>query len=192
MTHPKIIGVHGPLNGGKDTVANYIIAMDKTISGPPKWRRYAFAKPIKDACKVLFDFTQDQLEDRFLKETIVEFWGFSPRKAMQLLGTEYGRDMLRKDIWIKRAELEVKNNHSEGLGTIITDVRFQNEADWIRAQPNASLIYLEVPNLVRDEKYQHASEAGISRADNDTVIINDKSLGINKLYDQIDRVLGIL
>jgi len=187
---PKIIGVHGPLNGGKDTVANYIVAMDKTISGPPRWRRYAFAKPIKEACKIIFGFSQEQIEDRILKESPDQFWGFAPRRAMQLLGTEYGRDMMDKQIWIKRAELEIKKNAEENVGTIITDVRFQNEADWLRSQPNAMLIYLKVPNLVRDEKYNHESEAGISEADTDFVIVNDKSLGINNLYSQIDEILN--
>jgi len=183
-----LIGIHGPLNGGKDTVANYIINMCKTISGPPRYKRYSFAKPLKEACKIMFGFSDQQIEDRVLKEAIDPFWGFSPRKAMQLLGTEYGRNMLRKDIWIRRAALEVEQNTILGIGTIITDVRFQNEADWLRAQPNSMLIYIEVPGLIRDDKYQHESEDGISRCETDSVIINDKSLGLKNLYDQIDRI----
>lgn len=182
-TFPEVIGVHGPLNGGKDTVGNYIMAACKH-----SFIRYAFAKPIKEACKVMFGFTHQQMEDRILKEQVDEFWGFSPRKAMQLLGTEYGRGLLREDIWIKRAELEVKENLRSNITTIITDVRFQNEADWIRAQPNMMLIYLQVPNLKRDEKYQHSSENGIDLLESDKVIINDKSLGINNLYNQIDQI----
>jgi len=181
-----IIGIHGPLNGGKDTVANYLYT--KYLHTAIEYKRYAFAKPIKDACQVMFGFTDRQLEDRALKEAVDPYWGFTPRRAMQLLGTEYGRDMMDKDVWIKRAELEVKNNIDlQGVGTIITDVRFQNEADWLRAQPSAHLIYLIVPGLEKDEKYNHASEAGITRADTDIVIINDKSHGLQCLYDQLDK-----
>lgn len=199
MKLPTLIGVHGPLNGGKDTVASYIIEKFGIRRWAPgnrdnrfesKYRRYAFAKPIKEACKVLFGFTQEQLEDRVLKETEDEFWGFTPRKAMQKLGTEYGRDMMRKDIWIRRAEMEIANNLKAGYHTIITDVRFENEAEWLRAQPNVMLIYLKVPNLIRDEKYQHASEAGISEAESDVVIFNDKSLGINNLHAKIDAIFN--
>jgi hypothetical protein len=193
----KLIGIHGPLNGGKDTVANYIVHMFKAISLPPRYRTYAFARPLKEACKIMFGFTQEQMEDRILKETVDPFWGFTPRRAMQLLGTEYGRDMLRKDCWIRRAEFEIEKNFADvsesnpnGVKTIITDVRFQNEADWLRAYPDALLVYLEVPGLVKDEKYNHASEAGISREPTDIVIINDKSLGLRSLYDQIDEKLG--
>jgi hypothetical protein len=175
-----IIGIHGPLNGGKDTVANYI----QTLF-PRKYRRYAFAKPLKEACKVMFGFTDLQLEDRKLKEEVDPFWGFTPRKAMQLLGTEYGRNMMRKDVWIKRAEMEHLANQEAGFCTIITDVRFENEAEWLRSLPGAKLIYLTVPNLIKDDRYNHESELGITHADTDVVISNDKSLGLDDLYGKI-------
>lgn len=180
----KLIGIHGPLNGGKDTAANYLQAKFPDMLG-----RYAFAQPIKQACGVLFGFTKDQLEDRVLKEEVDKFWGFSPRKAMQLLGTEYGRDMLRKDVWIRRGEMEYLKNLKLGKGTVITDVRFPNEAEWLRTMPNSIIIYLEVPSLVKDERYQHASEAGIEYDPNfDFKIINDKSAGLNAFFRQLDTI----
>ena len=179
-----LIGIHGPLNGGKDTAANYIQACF-----PEKFGRYAFALPIKQAIAVMFGFSQAQIEDRVQKEAIDPFWGFTPRKAMQLLGTEYGRDMLNDKVWIMRAELEHKKNTEVGRGTIITDVRFENEAEWIRSQPNSMLIYLKVPDLERDEKYNHASESGIKLVESfDKVIVNDKSKGLNSLFNQIDMI----
>lgn len=181
-----LIGIHGPLNGGKDTVANYIQAIF-----PEKFGRYAFASPIKQATTVMFGFSQAQLEDRVQKEAIDPFWGFTPRKAMQLLGTEYGRQMLNDRVWIMRAELEHKKNTSADRGTIITDVRFENEAEWIRSQPNSMLIYLKVPGLERDEKYNHASESGINLVESfDKVIVNDKSKGLNSLFIQIDAIFS--
>lgn len=179
-----IIGIHGPLNGGKDTVATIIQAQH-----PDKFNRYAFARPLKDALKVLLGFTQEQLEDRVLKEQVDSFWGFTPRKAMQLLGTEFGRDMLRKDIWIKRAELEVETNAALGKSTIITDVRFENEAEWLRGRDDAVLIYIVAPDLVKDERYTHASEAGVSRADTDIVLVNDKRQGMQALEAKIAEIM---
>lgn len=179
----KLIGIHGPLNGGKDTAANYIQAKYSGLFG-----RYAFAKPIKEACKIMFGFSDEQLEDRVLKETVDPFWGFTPRRAMQLLGTEYGRDMLRKDVWIRRAEMECQRNLTIDRGTIITDVRFENEAEWLRNQPKAILIYLKAPDIVRDEKYNHASEMGIVQEASDFEVINDKTLGLANLFQQIDKI----
>lgn len=179
-----IIGIHGPLNGGKDTVANIIQAIK-----PDRYNRYAFARPLKEALKVLLGFTQEQLEDRVLKETVDPFWGFSPRKAMQMLGTEFGRDMLRKDIWIKRAEREVDINRSLGRGTIITDVRFENEVEWLRSRDDAVLIYIIAPDVVKDERYTHASEAGVSRADTDIVLVNDKRDGLIALEKKVASIM---
>lgn len=183
-TKIKLIGIHGPLNGGKDTAANYIQA-----KFPEKYGRYAFAEPLKQACMIMFGFSREQLEDRKLKEEVDAFWGFTPRKAMQLLGTEYGRDMMRKDVWIKRAEMEHARNLKIGKGTIITDVRFENEAEWLRSQPDTALIYLVVPGLKKDERYNHASEAGISTAETDKLVVNDKSLGLEHLFGQLDKIL---
>jgi hypothetical protein len=76
-------------------------------------------------------------------------------------------------------------NQEAGFCTIITDVRFENEAEWLRSLPGAKLIYLTVPNLVKDDRYNHESELGISRADTDVVICNDKTLGLDDLYGKI-------
>lgn len=178
-----LIGIHGPLNGGKDTTANYIQA-----KFPGRFNRYAFARPLKMACVEMFGFSRDQLEDQELKKAVDPFWGFSPRYAMQKLGTEYGRGMLRDDIWIKRAEMEFEQNSKSTKGTIITDVRFENEGEWLRKNPGAMLIYLKVPGLAKDEQSQHASEAGITQYPTDFVIINDKSLGVENLHRQIDEI----
>jgi len=179
----KLIGIHGPLDGGKDTTANYLQA-----KYPDRFGRYAFAGPLKQACMIMFGFTKEQMEDRVLKEQDDPRWGFSPRFAMQKLGTEYGRQMLREDVWIRRAELEHYKNLSIHRGTIITDVRFENEAQWIRSQADSLIVYLEVPGLQKDARYAHASEAGITLVvGKDLRIVNDKSLGLDNLFKQIDE-----
>ena len=179
-----IIGIHGPLDGGKDTIARYI------MKKYPNFTNYAMAKPLKEAAQVMFGFSSLQLEDRKLKEEIDPFWGVSPRKVCQLLGTEFGRQMIRDDVWIKRAELQIIKNKELGYKTIITDVRFDNEAEWIRKYPNSLLLYIEAPNLNRDEKYNHASEAGIKfDSQTDIKFVNDKSKGLNWLYQELELLL---
>ena len=179
-----VLGIHGPLDGGKDTIAHYII---KTHPG---FVKYAFAKPLKDAAKVIFNFTDLQLEDRKLKEEVDPYWNVSPRKVCQLLGSEFGRDMIDKNIWIKRAQLQIQKNREQGYKTIITDVRFQNEADWLRTLPNSKLLYLSVPNLNKDEKYQHQSETGFPIDDSiDQFFLNDKSKGLGWLYSELEKII---
>ena len=137
----------------------------------------------------MFGFTDLQLEDRKLKEEVDPFWGFTPRKVMQLLGTEFGRDMLRNDVWIKRAELEVLQNQKQGRSTIVTDVRFENEAAWLRSRDDAVLLVIQSPDIIRDERYLHSSEAGITSAVTDIVIVNDKAEGLQALETKVRDVL---
>jgi len=56
-----IIGLIGNKRVGKDTVADYICEKFQ-------FKKYAFADGVKDTCKVLFNFTDDQLKliKRFL------------------------------------------------------------------------------------------------------------------------------
>lgn len=184
MINPRkttLIGVHGPLESGKDTVAKTIIEMY-----PNLYRQYAFAWPIKEACKIIFGFTDEDMNDRIMKERVHPFWGVTPRKTMQLLGTEYGRGMIREDIWVLRAEAEIQKNAKEGFGTIISDVRFDNEADIIRSR-NGIIIHIDRPTLdTSKENYQHASEGGIKRVDSDYVVDNSGTL-----EDFKDEIMGL-
>jgi Deoxynucleotide monophosphate kinase len=166
-----LIGVHGPLESGKDTVAQVVVEMF-----PNLYRQYAFAWPIKKACQIIFGFTEDDMNDRVMKERVHPFWGVTPRKTMQLLGTEYGRNMIREDIWVLRAQSEIQKNAEQGFGTIISDVRFDNEAQVIRSR-NGVIIHITRPELDTSvDKYQHASEGGIQKLDDDFLINNNGSL----------------
>jgi hypothetical protein len=60
-----------------------------------------------------------------LKEIETEYLGGkSPRQFMQLLGTEFGRDLIHEDLWVNAWKRRVA-----GLDkTVTTDIRFPNEA----------------------------------------------------------------
>jgi len=174
----NLIGITGLINSGKDTIANLVIAWR-----PRQLRRYSFARPLKEGVKAIFGWTDEDIEDRSRKESVDEFWGFSPRKAMQLLGTEYGRNLLRDDLWIKAAERYHIRSQEQSQGTIITDVRFENEAEWIRSQPNSILIHVKDPHRVVPSGPVHPSEAGVKFMEGDSEIENDKTQGIKALED---------
>jgi len=161
----RLIGITGKAGVGKDTFANYLNAC-------VNFERYSFAGPLKDACCLLFGWTRQQIDhDRVFKEAIDPRWGFSPRRAMQLMGTEYGREMLRDDIWVHMAQ--VRLNETAAPGLMITDVRFQNEADWIRLNKGV-LIHVTRPEST--EVPTHASEAGVDLKDGDLIVNNVGSL----------------
>lgn len=88
----------------------------------------------------------------------------SPRQAYQNFGTEYGRRQIDEKIWLDMAP---KN-------CILSDIRFENEATYVRK--NGILIH-----LIRDDRngiYNsvHESEKGVGRVDKDWLLYNNSSL----------------
>jgi len=202
LANVELIGIHGYLNAGKDTLGRIIKTVSKDdfpltqlyeakASYVQGFDTYAFAKPIKDACQIIFGFAAAQLEDRVLKELVDPRWGISPRKAMQLLGTEFGRDMIAKDIWLRRAIQQHQQNMTQGIGTVITDVRFENEAELIRSHHNAVMIFIVDPHREAPVA-THGSEAGVKfDPERDLLIINDKTKGHVALVSTVTSMMEI-
>lgn len=172
----NLIGLTGLARSGKDTAANYITSL------PHNYQTYAMAKPIKDACKIMFNWTDEHVYGD-LKEVVCPIFGITPREAMQKLGTEYGRNMINNDIWTIRAELVIKANKR----LVITDIRFDNEAEMIKRN-GGIVVKIDRKNLPRIKGVEnHDSELGISEQLIDEVIYNNQSLAM--LYRKIDSVL---
>ena len=73
--------------------------------------RDSFAAPLKDVCASIFGWERkllegDTIESREFRETPDIFWtrntgidNFTPRLALQLMGTDVLRDHFHSDIW---------------------------------------------------------------------------------------------
>jgi len=168
---PAVIGFAGKAHAGKDLAGKYLV--DKYY-----FKHYYFAKPIKEACRYMFQLTEEQIKN---KEEVIEPWGISPRTMYQHIGTDIGRS-LDPNLWIKNAEIFYKQ--AIGFSIVITDVRFSNEAKWIRSKGGV------VIQIKRDNKpiaeSSHASENGMNESDYDFTIYNTKSK--QDLYNQIDNI----
>ena len=115
----------GVAGTGKDTFKNYLLT-----DHPDKFYSYSFADPMRKIANV-FGFTNEQLWDTKLKETEDEFWKITPRRFLQIMGTDMFRDIWRKDVWIECARREMLNHPDKHC--IISDVRFQNEFEFIQS-----------------------------------------------------------
>ena len=78
-------------------------------------------------------------ESRAWREQTDEYWatelnipGLTPRKVMQLIGTDIMRAHFDNDIWIKSLKKKIIGLLSKGANIIITDCRFSNEARAIK------------------------------------------------------------
>ena len=128
-----VLGLNANAQHGKDTAANII---NNSIMRRSSIETYAFAKPFKDALQIMLNFSHEQLYGS-LKTEIDVTYGVTPRVAMTSLGTEWGRNMINQDIWLIRANQEIEKAIDNGHdGIIITDVRYDNEAEMIRQWDN--------------------------------------------------------
>ena len=117
----RFIGLTGLPQAGKDSIA-------ATLVRTRGFARMSFAGPLKDALIVMLGLNRGDLEDPAVKEQTVAWIGKSPRQLMQTLGTEWGRELVHPDIWIRRAERLLANYRRISASVVITDVRFPNEA----------------------------------------------------------------
>ena len=163
MTLPPIIALAGRARSGKNTVANFIQAQYGGY-------QYAFAGPIRAMLKAGFNIDLDADHWTTRKEDPIPGIGKSPRQMMQTLGTEWGRECINPDLWVLLAQLRFMN---QGTGMILTDMRFENEASWVRRMGG------QVVHIVRDSApgvAEHKSENSLFVDPRDITLYNNMDL----------------
>lgn len=133
-----IIGLSGFASSGKSTVAEYL----QHVHG---FHRLSFAGALKDITAITFGWDRQKLqgatpEDREWRETPDEYWTarmgrpFSPRYALQFLGTEVFRNTLSKNIWVDILVQKIHTLRAENpyVDVVVEDTRFRNERKALR------------------------------------------------------------
>jgi len=152
----KLVGICGFAGCGKNTFAEEFHFFG--------YKEYAFAAPVKAVCEEAFGVGLIYFTDRDMKEVPHPFWKISPREMAQKVGTELFREHFGQDFWLKRMELQFIRDFDskEEVKAVITDVRFQNEAQWI-LDNDGVLVHLTRPGYTGNVGIQgHASERGIN------------------------------
>jgi len=152
-----MIGIIGKKYSGKDTVADIICKLH------PDYIKLAFADTLKDTCMSLFGFTHDQVYND--KETIDSNWNITPREVLQFVGTELVRNNMNKllpdigdNFWIKTIDVKAKLAIQNGKKIIISDVRFENEVNYIK-QNGGIIIKVTRPDIANFSNFaNHVSE----------------------------------
>lgn len=178
----EILGMHGPIGAGKDTVANAL--------KPYGFVSQSFADPLKVSVCLAYGVPLRYMNDRDLKHAPIPGSTITPRKLMQLWGTEVCRGVYER-VWIKRALLRAASPMHDLLGyaanaperlsplsgirLCIPDARRSDEADFIRSL-GGRIVIVERPDLDLQQLAQHsnhATEAGISRSPTDIHVVNE-------------------
>lgn len=177
-----LVGLAGRARSGKDTVGNALVE-------GYGFRRFAFADKVKQAALAL-----DPLIGTFTGvpggtirgpavphrlSQVVKSVGMDDakmtvpevRRILQYMGTEAGREIHGVNLW---TEAIWKDLYGSAQPTVITDVRFPNEVDFIRNMGGV------VVRLTRESQglatgNTHASEAQVDGLDVDLEIVNDST-----------------
>lgn len=127
-----LIGLTGLAGSGKSEVAR--VLMEEF-----NFQRVKFADPLKNMLRTMLrdvGHTDEDVEryiEGDLKETIVDGIGVTARKLMITLGTEWGRDIIAEDLWIRLWEAKA----DRFTNVLADDVRFPNEVAAIKARSGA-------------------------------------------------------
>lgn len=167
-----IIAISGKIGSGKSTVGEIFEKEGFVLD--------SFAKSVKDICSILFGYDRNKIEgitqeDRKWRESIDKNHSnligkdFTPRDAMVLVGTEFGRNMIHPNIWIET----LFNRYDKNTGT----AQFQTQDTF------------SVSNL----------ELALAKSDESTYRLNSSLFGIlitdlrfTNEYDEIKKRGGIV
>jgi len=179
-----IIGLCGFAQSGKDTLAE-ILAKEEGF------KRVAFADKMKSILSIINPYVRyvnDHGAVHFLRvQEAVELWGWEDvkrftevREMLQKLGTEGGRELLGKDVWISAAFKDITLADEK---VVFTDVRFPNEAEAIK-KANGIII-----RIIRGDTAPvngHSSEVAYNTQD--YVIRNNSTK--EDMYSQFKRIIS--
>jgi hypothetical protein len=164
--HMLIIGLTGKKGCGKSTAAKSITPtqnFDVIVSE-------SFARPLKAMVgSLLYEFEIDTISASD-KDALLPDIGCNLRHLYQTLGTEWGRTFIDPDLWINSMVVRLRPfySHTSAL-IVIDDVRFENEADYIRRKGGV-IVHIERTGLISND--DHASENGITFQDGDIKLVN--------------------
>lgn len=164
-----IIGLAGKAGCGKTTVAKYLVAKHG-------FTEVSFATILKSML-VTMGFPEPSNRDD--KEKLIEGFNFSWRHAAQTLGSNWARDCLDKDIWVKLTMKDLDPNKNY----VFSDVRFTNESAAIE-QAGGSLLLIEGRKVDLGKASTHASENSLDLYYVDAVIENTGT--IEHLHDCVE------
>lgn len=208
-----LIGISGKKTSGKDTVCTIIEAIDlyynsnlKTSTNlhtfvnqclikneslyKSKWHRKSFAAKLRNC---LFFITKDErifASDDATKNSLSAVKDsngnyYTIRQLLQKFGTEVGRNV-SPNLWVDALINDYLKAKLDGYKEywIITDVRFENEAEAVR-ENDGILIRINRNTKLND---QHSSETALDNYKNFNLIIDNNGT-LDELIDKVHNFM---
>jgi hypothetical protein len=187
----KIIAFAGLIGSGKGTAADHLIKNHNFVG-------LSFAESLKDCLSAVFHWDRELLEgvtpeSREWRERVDHYWAqklqiknFSPRMAMQHIGTDLFRNYFNDYIWTHSLEKKILDLNTN---IVVSDLRFYNEsvmlrnlgANIVRIARGDDPVWYSLARICPDDMkilYPaiHASEYSWASIEFDSVIDNNGSL----------------
>ena len=172
-----IIGLGYKKRVGKSTSASYLA---RTYS----FKEESFARSLKEGVgHGVFGLTEEEMETS-LKEIIHDKWQITPRHILQQAG-ENLRKTFGEHLWVQTVYNRMISTYNT-FNYVISDVRYQNEAEWIK-RSNGILVRIDRKHNIKSSD-NHQSEIDMDSWNAwDEIIDNNGSL--EDLYQQLDLLV---
>lgn len=180
----NFIAFGGKARAGKSTLAQMI---REIVPSQPM----SFADPIRGALKAMFNF---QFDANFEPDATTEQknelllpFATTARELMQTLGTEWGRNMVDKHIWIRVFNEDWQRWGGSTRLTVVPDLRFKEELDYIKPKKSLCIYVVKTDfDNIGPQEPKHASENSLAYSDFPHIIINDGTL------EDVEKKLWVL
>lgn len=179
-----IILLSGYARCGKDTVADYLCKHHSFIN-------MKFARKLKLILKILFGFTDEQLENE--KHVVDKKWGVSPRQAMEFVGTEMFQYYIQKllpnesrNFWANSLLNDIEDGNAQNI--VVSDLRFVHEYECFKRRfkhDNIIVVRIVKQDAVNNDS-KHISNTEHLQIKPDHIIYNDGT--IEELHSCIENL----
>lgn len=184
----KVIGFVGKMKSGKTTGAKHLV--DTQL-----YTRLRVADGLKKMLRDGLGVPEEYIDGHLKNAECEQLCGVTARHAMITLGTEWGRNLIHPDLWVKCIDTQMRELIYRGHGKfVIDDIRFLNEEKWLKALNKQSGNYVFDARLIRvlrkdgDNSSTHQSEVEQESIIADATIYNDYTLAM--YYESINDIVS--
>ena len=175
------------MGSGKSEVARYLVArygfqwikLAETLKGMTRVLLEAYGVSTRDISKML--------EGELKEATLPELGGATPRRIMQTLGTEWGKQEIHPSIWVNIAMKQAHEQRLRGRPVVIDDLRFPDEMVAIK---EAGGLVINVVRPGAAVTSDHSSEGALAGYRKDWTLHNSGPL--QDLRRSVDRLMTVL
>lgn len=193
---PALIGLGGLPGAGKDVVADYLVERHGYVkigmSDALANALYTLNPMVPDT-RILPGRTRPAPVQCVRYRDYVDGVGYvrakenpEVRRLLQVLGTDVGRDLISKNVWVDMTARVIDEYAVSGKNVVVTGIRFENEVIMLDPdEPDVVTWWIERPGV---EPTAHSSDAGVDKYSFQQVLTNATTK--EALYSKVEQALA--